>query len=156
MKRRIWIIVSAVTLTVAGIGGVAALTDGDSEAGDTSPSLGVPAPGSENIDETVVLDGSDGDVAVLPPYDGPADGLTTEEPIEEPGDEAGRAAEERARALEGGAVANGEFTEEGGEAVVGDGPVSSGMAVPGFEGTVNETVVVVGGDELADDVDDGR
>jgi len=161
MKRRIWIIVSAVTLTVAGVGGVAALSGGEQEADDTSPSLGMPAPGHQNINETEVSDGNGGDVAVLPPYDGPNEdpGFADEptvEPIEEPGDNASREAEEKARALEGGTVTNGEFAEDGGEATVGDSSLSSGMAVPGFAVTVTETLVVVEGDEVFDHADDGR
>jgi len=144
MTRRVWIIVTAVTLTVAAIGGAAALAGGGAEAEDAkdaSPSLGMPAPGFDDIDETEVSDGSGLDVEILPKYDGPDDGPPiTEGPTEEPGSASSRDADEAARDL--GAVTNGELADNQDEMIVGDGPLSNGMTVPGFEGFVTDTVVV--------------
>jgi len=126
MTRRLWIIVTAVTLSIAAIGGVAAFAGGGTEDDqDAQPSLGIPAPESDGVDGTVVVDGSGLDVETLPKYDGdPNDLPITDGPIEEP-------------------ITDGP-TEEGVEGVQGldGGVVSNGMPVPGFEGVVDETVVV--------------
>lgn len=131
MTRRIWIIVSAVTLTVAAIGGVAAFAGGGEEEQDANPSLGIPGPGWDGIDETEVTDGSSLDTEILPKYDGDADQPPiTEGPIEEgvPGQE-------------GGAVTNGELPGEEGGVTDGDGPLVMEVPAPGFAGLVDEMVV---------------
>ncbi|MDH3606369.1 MAG: hypothetical protein OER12_05180 [Acidimicrobiia bacterium] len=142
MTRRIWIIVTAVILAVATIGGVAAFAGGgddDDQEANPSPSIGMPAPDSEGINETIVHGGPD--VEVLPEYDGPADGPPrTEGPIEEPGDEFSRDAGEGAGSLEGGPVTNGELAGDEGDVIDG-GSTSSGMVVPGFEGVVTDFIV---------------
>ena len=125
MTRRIWIIVSAVTLTVAAIGGVAAFAGGGEEDQDAQPSLGIPGPGWDGIDETEVTDGSGLDTETLPKYDGDADEPPiTEGPIEE------------------------------GEVIGGDGPLVMEVPAPGFAGLVDEMVVVPSPiDGPADEVD---
>jgi len=146
MTRRIWIIVTAVTLSVAAIGGVAAFAGGGAEDDQNlSPSLGIPDPGSDGINQTEVTDGNGLDVEILPKYDGPADGPPpiTEGPTEEPGTELSMDPEEGVSSLEGGTVTNGEFSGNQGEVIDGGVSTSSGMAVPGFEGLVTDTVVVV-------------
>ena len=144
MTRRIWIIVSAMTLTVAAIGGVAAFAGGGEDDQDANPSLGVPAPGFAGIDETEVSDGSDLDNEILPKHDGEAD----EPPITE------RPTEEGVRSGEGGAVTNGEFAGEEGEVSGGDGPITMEVPAPGFAGLVDEMVVAPAPlDGPADEVD---
>ena len=125
MTRRIWIIVSAVTLTVAAIGGVAAFAGGGEEDQDANPSLGIPGPGWDGIDETEVTDGSGLDTETLPKYDGEADEPPiTEGPVEE------------------------------GEVSGGDGPLVMEVPAPGFAGLVDEMVVAPSPiDSPADHVD---
>ncbi len=131
MTRRIWIIVSAVTLTVAAIGGVAAFAGGGEEDQDAQPSLGVPAPGFTDIDETEVSDGSGNDNEILPKNAGEAD----EPPITE------GPVEEGVRGVEGGAVTNGEFPGEEDGVIGGDDPLVMEVPAPGFAGLVDEMVV---------------
>lgn len=144
MTRRIWIIVSAVTLTVAAIGGVAAFAGGGEEDQDAQPSLGVPAPGFEGIDETEVSDGSGNDNEILPKNDDEAD----EPPITE------GPVEEGVRGVEGGAVTNGEFPGEEDGVIGGDDPLVMEVPAPGFAGLVDEMVVAPSPiDSPADEVD---
>ncbi len=146
MTRRVWTIVTAVTLTLVAIGGAAAFAAGGGaeDEQDTSPSLGVPAPGYDGVDETVVVDGSGLDIETLPKYDGPVDGPPpiTEGPIEE------------GESSSGGADVNGDLSDNEGGAIVGDGPISNPMPVPGFEGAVDETVVVSSEPDSLDTEDD--
>jgi hypothetical protein len=144
MKRRIWIIVSAVTLTVAAIGGVAAFAGGGEEDQDAKPSLGVPAPGFPGIDETEVSDGSGLDTEILPKYDGEAD----EPPITE------GPVEEGVRGVQGAAVTTGELADGEGGVTGGDGPLVMEVPAPGFAGLVDEMVVAPSPiDSPADEVD---
>ena len=139
MTRRVWIIVTAVTLTLAAIGGVAAFASGGGaeDDQDAQPSLGIPAPpGYDGVDETEVVDGSGLDIGTLPKYDGdPNDIPITDGPVEEGvlGESYGDG--EGARSVDGGTVTNGELAGD-------EGTVSNEMPVPGLEGFVDETVVV--------------
>ena len=128
MTRRVWIIVTAVTLTLAAIGGAAALASGGGadDDQDAQSSLGMPVPsGYDGVDETEVVDGSGLDIGTLPIYDGdPNDIPITDGPVEE-----------GVRSVDGGTVTSGELGGDG-------GTVSNAMPAPGFEGVVDEMVVV--------------
>jgi len=156
MKRRIWIIVTAVTLATAAIGGVAAFAGGGADEQDTSPSLGIPAPGFDGIDETVVSDGSDLDMGTpVPNFEDEADETAvTQGPTEEGVRGSSLDEEEAARVREGGVVPIGEFPGDEGDVIVGDGPISSPVPAPGFEGLVDEMIVIPSEpDSLVHDVD---